>query len=386
MSDRDRLHEAFDEAYDLRSAPGLRGRAIAYAGQGGRPRRTPGWAYAVGLALAVLAVGVLVGPRLLERAAPVPAGRGTPSPVPTASAPAPPGPSPQLFRAAFAANGPQFVLFGSATPADAQAQTWVFEGTAWRRVTGDQPPARTNAAMAYDGHQLILFGGQGACPASGAGPCPTLGDTWAFDGAAWHELHPAHSPAPVVGSLMTWAPGLGRAVLVLESGRGMETWTWDGSDWSQPVAPVRDGPTEFGAAMAYDDASGHVVLYGQLVRVGQPAPAAATWVFDGKTWTAAGGAPGVRQFPSMATGRQLYLFGGADENGRATNDLWEWTGSDWRQVHPAHNPPPRQEAEMGGKAGQLILYGGASSETQTNLATLADTWAFDGTDWRQVAG
>lgn len=185
---------------------------------------------------------------------------------------------------------------------------------------------------------------------------------------------------------MTWAPGLGRAVLAVDGDRGMETWTWDGGDWSQAAAPPRGGLSAFGAALGYDEASGKVVLYGQLVRTGQPVPSPATWVFDGRSWAQAGGAPGVRQFPAMAFGSHLYLFGGADATGRATNDLWEWTGSDWRQVHPAHNPPPRQEAQMGGKAGELILYGGAASETPTNLATRADTWAFDGRDWTQVAG
>lgn len=390
MSDRDRLRRAFDEEYDLRPEPGLRHRAVQHAVSGG-PERTPGvWGLVLAGAIALLVIGVLLAPRLLQGAQRVPAGHSTPTPVPTASAPAPPGPSPQLVRPAFAydAGTRMDVLFGATSASDSSAQTWTWDGMHWSQFSGAQPPARTFAAAAYDGHGIVLFGGQGACPPSGAGPCPTLGDTWTFDGHAWRQVRPAHSPAPVVGALATWDPAVGKAVLIVDAQNGLETWTWDGSDWVQPAAPVRGGFSVFGGALGYDPASQRVVFYGQIVRfTGTPAPLA-TWTFDGRQWTqVAAGSPGIRQFPTLSDdGSHLYLFGGADANGQTLNDAWVWQGSSWQPLSMAHRPPPRTEAHMASGQGVVTLYGGASSQTQTNVALLADTWTFDGRDWIQRAG
>ena len=48
--------------------------------------------------------------------------------------------------------------------------------------------------MVYDGatQQLLLFGGS-RLPFSGGG---FLGDTWAWNGTTWTQLHPATSPGP----------------------------------------------------------------------------------------------------------------------------------------------------------------------------------------------
>ncbi len=390
MSDRDRLRRAFDEQYDLRPDPGLRHRAIQHAVSGGREHTPRAWGFALAGAIALLVIGVLLGPRLLQGAQRTPIGQQTPTPAPTASAPVPPGPSPQLIRPtfAYAPTARTSVLFGSASPSDLTGQTWLWDGTHWARVAGDQPPARTMATAAYDGHGIVLFGGQGACPASGPGPCPTLGDTWTFDGHTWHQVHPSHSPAPAVGALATWDPTLGKAVLVVDAQDGTETWTWDGADWSQVAAPVRGGFSAVGGALGYDPVSRRVVFYGQLVRLNSPTSTPVTWTFDGRQWTQlAAGQPGVRQFPVFGDdGSHLYLFGGADANGQTLNDTWVWQGSSWQPVPTANRPPPRTEARMASGPGLVILYGGAASETQTNAAALADTWSFDSRDWTQRAG
>ncbi len=60
-------------------------------------------------------------------------------------------------------------------------ETWRWDGSAWAKLTGAQPPFRTNAAMAYDRDRdrVVLFGGE---TTQGA---PDLGDTWEFDGTTW---------------------------------------------------------------------------------------------------------------------------------------------------------------------------------------------------------
>jgi hypothetical protein len=65
--------------------------------------------------------------------------------------------------------------------ATSDPQTWRWDGAAWTRVTGTQPPLRLNAAMAYDRdrNRVVLYGGEVAANT------PDLADTWEFDGTAW---------------------------------------------------------------------------------------------------------------------------------------------------------------------------------------------------------
>ncbi len=83
----------------------------------------------------------------------------------------------------------QLVLFGGnpGTGAPAPAETWTYDGSAWKKVTPAQsPPARYDAPMVFDldKHRMVLFGGQGL----GEGQSGLLNDTWTWDGTAW-TLH-----------------------------------------------------------------------------------------------------------------------------------------------------------------------------------------------------
>jgi hypothetical protein len=93
---------------------------------------------------------------------------------------------------------------------------------------------------ALDG-KLVLFGGSD-CSGSYPDPswtCNNLADTWLFDGAAWTQVFPAESPPARNGGVMAPLGG----ILVLYGGAtpnaspncGLldDTWTWDGSNWTQ---------------------------------------------------------------------------------------------------------------------------------------------------------
>jgi hypothetical protein len=59
-----------------------------------------------------------------------------------------------------------------------------------------------------------------------------------------------------------------------------------------------------------------------------------------------------------ATGR-VVLFGGLGED-TIFGDTWSWDGTDWTQLTPAHSPPPRFDPAMTYDAalGQIVLFGG----------------------------
>jgi len=55
------------------------------------------------------------------------------------------------------------------------------------------------------------------------------------------------------------------------------TWVWDGSTWTQQ-SPATSPPARFGAAMAYDAATGNVVMFGGFETTAVQ-PRGDTWIW-----------------------------------------------------------------------------------------------------------
>ena len=86
-------------------------------------------------------------------------------------------------------------------------ETWLrHHDGSWTRVGGSQPGPRQLALAAYDpaAQRVILFGGAGPPPPGGS-LLSRLGDTWAFDGSRWTQLHPAVAPPARFLAAMTCA-------------------------------------------------------------------------------------------------------------------------------------------------------------------------------------
>ncbi len=117
--------------------------------------------------------------------------------------------------------------------------------------------------------------------------------------------------------------------------------------------------------MAYDAATGNVVLFGGITTRG----VGDTWVWDGSTWTQQHPAtsPSARGAAAMAydaaTGN-IVLFGGGAFLPRGGGDIftgtWTWDGSTWTKQHPAASPAARSEPSMAYDAatGNVVLFGG----------------------------
>ncbi|MBK8976362.1 MAG: hypothetical protein IPM29_10570 [Planctomycetes bacterium] len=105
-----------------------------------------------------------------------------------------------------------------------------------------------------------------------------------------------------------------------------ETWVLRNGLWQQLQPPVAPSPRGF-AAMAFDLALNHVVL-----------------------------------------------FGGMDAARTPLNDTWLWDGSSWREVFPPNRPPGRGQPGLAfdPRLGRMLLCDGLGTET----------WSFDGFDWR----
>jgi hypothetical protein len=163
--------------------------------------------------------------------------------------------------------------------------TWTWNGSDWtRQHPAHSPPVRIGGGMAYDDAdgRVVLFGG-----GSNSG---LYGDTWTWDGSDWTQQHPAHSPSPRVDwGMVSYDATDGNVVLFGGVAGGIhyygDTWTWDGSDWTRQH-PAHSPPRRAESTTAYDADRGQVLLFGGdgpesrgFTEFGD------TWTWDGTDWT-----------------------------------------------------------------------------------------------------
>jgi hypothetical protein len=229
------------------------------------------------------------------------------------------------------------------------------------------------AMMAYDGSHVVLFGG--CCDHSNNNH--NWNDTWTWDGTTWTQQS-ATGPSARIGGAMAYD---GSHVVLFggedtSQNRLNDTWTWDGTTWTQQN-PASSPSARLWSAMAYDSAHTQVVLFGGQsdARVND------TWAWDGmtKNWTQKSPAtsPGARYLATMAydaANGQVLLFGGSGTSS-FLNDTWTWDGTNWTQRSPAPSPPVRGSATMAYDAAisQVVLFGGIANGNNI----LGDTWTWN---------
>ena len=194
----------------------------------------------------------------------------------------------------------------------------------------------------------------------------------------WTQQSPAAHPDAREYASMAYDAATGNIVLFGgedSHGRLSGTWTWDGSTWTKQ-APATRPPPRVGASMAYDAATGNIVLFGGN---GNHRILSDTWTWDGSTWTKQSPPthPSARAGASMAydaATRDILLFGGFGR--RAAT--WTWDGSTWTKQSPATSPHGRENASMAYDAatGNIVLFGGDSFS-----GLYRDTWTWDGSTW-----
>lgn len=171
-----------------------------------------------------------------------------------------------------------------------------------------QPQARTGAAMAYDpaNGSVVLFGGQSRSR--------TLNDTWTWDGSAWTQAQPATLPPPLDNPQMTYDPVSHDVLLV--GGQSVE-----GSNHGPVACSGGSGSSSSGSA------SGSTGSTTTFIPPGNPIPAIAPL-------------PDATPVPSANAKAKQPV--GVVSPGCATivspsPVTWLWNGSDWSKA-PGSTP------------------------------------------------
>lgn len=164
--------------------------------------------------------------------------------------------------------------------------------------------------------------------------------------------------------------------------------------WTNVTASVAPAPRNW-VGMAYDSATGKVVLYGGY-NANYGVLFEDTWVYHGGGWselvsTYNHSSVALSPHPNATSGLQMaydptlhgvLAFGGQAAYGAAYyNDTWLFKGGHWHQLYPKDSPPARSQYAMAydPHTQRMVLFGGWDGTT-----LLADTWVFNGTNWAKA--
>lgn len=272
------------------------------------------------------------------------------------------------------------VLFGGVNTSNGPfGDTWIWNGNSWTEVSpATSPDARQHQAMSYDSVRAVtvMFGGR-----NGVTSGVLFDDTWEWDGSLWTQRSPTSIPPGRSAFAMAFHE-LENKTVMFGGYQGdsisflNDTWTWDGSDWTNVshVGPVPMGRSNH--AMAYDRARGVIIMFGGYRLDGTQLDD--TWQWSG-SWTQLHPpqSPPAMNAHSMVydtASETLLLFGGQVSNGTNTNTTWQWDGNTWMPLSPSASPPPRRLHAMAydNSRGVTVLFGGTSSGTDS----LNETWEF----------
>jgi hypothetical protein len=223
--------------------------------------------------------------------------------------------------------------------------------------TGQDPPARFDAAMASDRDGLLVFGGNDGRT--------YVGETWASTCGHWTRLSPSSSPPADGRSLAAFDTEAAEVRLVAGDG---SVWAWKGDDWrmlSSGGLPRLADPH-----MVYDTVGERLLL------VGANGAALETWAWDGATWARLGSTDGLGRLRHyglahhVGVGKTL-LVGGVTDGDMLAGTTYVWERSRWVATEEPDGPQGAVIAAYDEQARAIVAVDDLDSRT----------WLWDGT-WK----
>jgi hypothetical protein len=147
-------------------------------------------------------------------------------------------------------SGPLVLFGGDDNIGGFLGDTWTFDGTSFTQVPVSNPPlARYGPSIASLGSEVVLFGGMGRTMSTAV---PTdLNDTWTFNGTSWTQASAPAAKSPPPRDFTAMAT-LGNEVVLFAGASATlldDTWTFDGTSWTQ-LSISNPPPARNGAMMA----------------------------------------------------------------------------------------------------------------------------------------
>lgn len=313
-------------------------------------------------------------------------------------------PSPrERTRLVYVPSSDRMVLFGGYMPAVSD-ETWTydFKNDTWELKSPIlRPSARHHHGLVYDSSadRVILFAGAGATSTNDTWAYHLATDTWT-------EMSPPSAPSRRVGHRLAYDSQSDRILLFggrfLFGGGAVnnETWAYDaGADtWTPLTAPAPRPSARAFHSLVYHTESDRVILFGGNERTvsGSFESNGETWAFDRNLnrWTnmTPTPSPSPRDAYAMAYDNQsdrVILFGGIGPVGGTevfSGETWayNWSANAWTNRLPSGSPPARLGAQMAydTQANRMILFGGHDETVQ-----FADTWSYDfgANAWTELA-
>jgi hypothetical protein len=278
----------------------------------------------------------------------------------------------------------QMVLFGGATgPFRSFAtDTWTWDGVRWSRAPlGSGPIGRSEPALAYDPvrHLVLMRGGL-------SGDNKFIDENWTWNGSRWLITNPTLAPPTFVGGdePLVWDSSRNTIVLFAYTRYELnpydipelsQTWTWDGTNWSQfETSGAPSGYERSPSRMVFDSARKTIAFVGLVA--GTPI----MWTLQGSIWS---------KVSTVGTASESFVIAADEARSEVVllgknGDTWTWDGTRWTPQNPVHSPPHRvgEAIAYDSKHQVVVVFGGSSTESSN---WLNDTWTWNGSDWTQVA-
>jgi hypothetical protein len=288
--------------------------------------------------------------------------------------------------AAYDAAAERVVLFGGVVSPSGtyDANTRLWDGLTWTLTPPPAAPAHRLSEMTLVStpQRVLLFGG---IPYSG----PANNTLWTWDASrTWNEVPtPATAPSKRAGHSAAWDSVRQRLVVFGGDSRDPsttrvtnDTWEWDGTAWAQR-SPATQPDARMAQAMAFDAARHVTVLFGG-VSFADGALLHDTWTWDGTTWTQRTSATAPPCFGPMtydANRQRIVFFSAYCNGGTYSNETWEWDGAAWARKTPPVSPPGATGYGMTYDASRqrVVLTAGQSA----SFVSLTTTWEWDGSTW-----
>jgi len=272
------------------------------------------------------------------------------------------------------------------------SETWAFDlaRNRWQKMESEShPPAMSAHAMAYDSEsdRVILHGGGGIFDMERLEDY-ILDQTWAYDfnNNKWMKM--SDGP-PRLGHWMAYDAESDRIVMFsgacFRDGRFQdvqETWVYDfNSDRWTEMKPARSPAARHYYGLAYDTESDRVILWGGFIGKDVLDHNIWTYDFNTNTWLElipeSGSDP--RWYQAMAydeASDRIIIYGGADEG---SDEMWAYSLSSntWAKLQPTTNPGKISRMPMVyvPDIRKLVLFGGQLDSRQYTYSDA--TWFYD---------